>query len=376
MNKIDLFFAEQLEKRGNLKRKLQLKSGLIDFSSNDYLGLAKNAALEKLVLEQLSQHHAWLGSTGSRLLTGNSIYFEELEEKLRLFFHAEACLFFNSGYSANASLIATVCKKGDLILYDELIHASLKEGYRLSFADKTSFRHNQLEDLESKLKKNNLHQGNIFVLTESVFSMDGDSPDLIEICNLCEKYNAYLVLDEAHGTGIFGEKGEGLAVALALEDKIFARVHTFGKAFGGAGACVLGSKLLKEYLVNFGLGFIYTTASQPLLAIQISATIDFLQQNLFLIRQIKARITFFKQLCKAFKLEICAQSESAIQMLACKNETQAIKFSTDLAQKGFDVRPILPPTAKEARLRICLHAHNSEEDIKRLIHEIIFLAQI
>ena len=228
-------------KENNAFRQLRLPDNKIDFCSNDYLGIVKN----NLINQTSFLKH---GSTGSRLLAGNYLLIEKTEKILADFHNAEAGLIFNSGYDSNIGLLSCVPQRGDTIIYDYLSHASLRDGIRLSFAKAFSFLHNDLEDLEKKLKA---AVGNIFVVTESVFSMDGDFAPLIKISLLCEKYNASLIIDEAHATGVVGEKGEGLVQHLNLQTKCFARIHTFGKAVGAHGAIILGSKKLKDYLINF-----------------------------------------------------------------------------------------------------------------------------
>ena len=367
MKKNEFFLAEKLEKRGNLRRKLFPQGDFIDFSSNDYLGIAHNRSLEKEFLQYVAEKENWFGSTGSRLLTGNNEHIESLEFFLAEYFRGEAALSFGSGFSANSSLLAAVAQKGDCILYDELIHASLKEGYRLSFAERNSFKHNDLEDLEKKITAAKKTSKEIFVVTESVFSMDGDSPDLPTLLTLCEKHSALLILDEAHATGVFGENGGGLAVECGLEERIFARIYTFGKAGGCVGACLVGSALLRDFMINFGIGFIYTTAISPLIALQIEFALKFMAKNPELREKLHENIFFFKEKARDAGLTLCAESRSGIQMLACDSTEEAKEISTHLRENGFDVRPILPPTAKSPRLRVCLHAHNGIFEIENLI---------
>ena len=254
-------------KEDGLVRQLFPQSNLIDFSSNDYLGFAKSKDvfdLSKNEVSKVASHSLpFNGSTGSRLLTGNSSYAEDLEKFIANYHKAEAGLIFNSGYSANIGLISSVAGKDDVIFYDELSHASIYDGVRLSKAGSFPFRHNDLSHLEERLmffKASHKKDSSCFVIVESVYSMDGDFAPLKEIAFLCDKYQADLIVDEAHATGIFGEKGEGRVVELGLEEKVFARVHTFGKALGCHGAIVLGSDTLRSYLINYARSFIYTTA--------------------------------------------------------------------------------------------------------------------
>jgi 8-amino-7-oxononanoate synthase len=339
---------------------------LCDFSSNDYLGIAHNSALENAFLERLAAEKNWFGSTGSRLLTGNNEHLIQTEEYLAKIFDAEAALLFPSGFSANSTLLSAVAQKGDLILFDELIHASLKDGYRLSFAERNAFKHNDLEDLKKKLAAAKGHFKEIFVVTETVFSMDGDSPDLSLMTEICSEFSANMIADEEHGTGVFGKSGAGKIIADNLQSSFLARVYTFGKAAGCAGACVVGSKILKEFLVNFGLGFIYTTAVSPLTALQIQFSMQLIAENPEWQEKLHENIAFFKKNAAAKRIDFCAESSSGIQMIACQSIEDAKKISQKLFAEGFELRPILPPTSRTPRLRVCLHTHNTREEINAL----------
>ena len=252
----------------NSLRKLSSQNNLIDFSSNDYLGFSKAKEIfdkthQYLVDNNLQQN----GATGSRLLSGNHKLHELVEQELATFFNAESTLIFNSGYDANVGLFSSVPQRGDIILYDEFIHASIRDGIRLSNAKSFSFKHNALDDLETKIgsakAQSKIPYSEIYIVTESVFSMDGDSPDLKSVLDLCEEHNAHLIVDEAHAVGVFGNKGCGLVKELGLENEVFARIITFGKGMGCHGAAIMGAVKLKEYLVNFARSFMYTTALPP-----------------------------------------------------------------------------------------------------------------
>jgi 8-amino-7-oxononanoate synthase len=374
MDKLRKKLSER-ELNGNL-RKLTSNNNLIDFFSNDYLGLARSKELsESIYHEYKSCHGNMNGSTGSRLLSGNNKYFISLEEKLAALFKTEKSLIFNSGYDANVSLLSSIPGKDDTILYDELIHASLKEGARLSFAKRFSFRHNDLADLELKIQR---ASGDIFVVVESIYSMDGDSSPLVEIIKICEKYGAHLILDEAHSTGIIGKDGSGLACKSGIEKSIFARVHTFGKAMGVHGACICGSNDLINYLINFARPFIYTTALPLHSLVSISHAFDFVRSNMKLQEEIVNKIKLFKSefAKKALSKVLIIESDSPIQVLKVSGNKEAKSLSAKLTAEGFDVRAILSPTVKEGeeRLRICLHVFNSDEEIKKLvasIHQIL-----
>ncbi|MDO1448293.1 8-amino-7-oxononanoate synthase [Rhodocytophaga aerolata] len=353
----------------NNLRELPIVQKKIDFCSNDYLGLASNAALA----QQIQQTYAQLpflqnGSTGSRLISGNSLYAMELEEALATTFQAEKALLFNSGYSANTAILSAIPQKGDTIVYDEYIHASLKEGARLSFASRYPFRHNDLEDLEKKLGK---ATGEKFVVAESVYSMDGDVAPLEEILRICRKYNAHLIWDEAHSTGVWGENGNGIACTQQLQNQIFARIYTFGKAMGVHGACIAGSAVLIDYLVNFARPFIYTTALPLHSLVSIREAFKFLQANTYLQHTLYTRIAAFAaELMKYPSLQTrWIKSESAIQAIKIGGNALTKTIASQLQTADYDVRAILSPTVKEGeeRLRICLHVYNTEEEIRNLV---------
>jgi 8-amino-7-oxononanoate synthase len=355
---------QERKEKGNL-RSLTLSEDMIDFFSNDYLGLARNKELSEIINHEYSRLHGNLnGSTGSRLLSGNNEHFIELEKYLAQLFKAESALLFNSGYNANISILSAVPQKNDTIIYDELIHASLKDGARLNFAKRFSFSHNNLADLEAKIQK---ASGQIFVVVESVYSMDGDFAPLKEIVTLCEKYNAALIVDEAHSTGICGEKGNGLLCELGIEGEVFARIHTFGKAMGVHGACICGSKELIDFLINFARPFIYTTALPLHALISIKQSFEYLGQNNSLQEACRKNISLFKSGLKGLE-GMLIESESPIQVIRTRGNEATKSISDSIRAKGFDVRPILSPTVKEGeeRLRICLHTYNTGEEIRNL----------
>ena len=355
---------QERESKGN-KRKLRDQTHLQDFSSNDYLGLARNEDLRQFQKKYLSRYgRLTLGGTGSRLLSGNTNVYEEVEEFLSKYFKAESALIFNSGYMANQGLISAVATRGDTVIYDQLSHICIKEGAWLSRATSYSFLHNDLMDLESRLRS---AKGTKFVITESVFSMDGDFSPLEELVSLCQKHGAYLIVDEAHSTGVYGE-GAGLLVEKNLQDKVFACIYTFGKGPGFHGACVTGTKALKEYLINFCRTFIYTTSFPPTDILKIRSIFEFISENPGLHDQLMDRIRLFKK-----DMGNRSISDSAIQPVIIPGNEKCRNVADRLQELGFDVRAILSPTVKkgEERLRVSLHVHNSQEDVKRLAGEII-----
>lgn len=360
------FLTHQLTERslaGNL-RTLAVADGLADFVSNDYLGLARNAELRECIHRRMIQENPPNGGTGSRLLSGNHRWFEQAEAYLGEVFQAESVLLFNSGYAANQALVSAVASKGDTILYDQLAHVCLKEGAWLSQAETVAFRHNDLSDLEARIRR---AKGRVFVLTETVFSMDGDIAPLAEMVSLCEQLGAYLIVDEAHSTGAFGEKGGGWLLEHGLAHRVFARVYTFGKAMGVHGACVAGAKVLTDFLINFGRPFIYTTSMPPHSVIAIEESFRVLEQNIGLQKQLQQRIDRFRELWPQ------SLSHTAIQPVIIGDNEKATHISQELQRAGFDVRPVRSPTVQRGteRLRISLHVHNTEEEIRGLVQELL-----
>lgn len=361
----DHFLDKKLEdrKQADALRSLVINKdqiALADFCSNDYLGIVKNKLIENLVPSGLSH-----GSTGSRLLSGNYALIEETEKQIADFHGAEAGLISNSGYDANTGLLSSVPQKGDTIIYDQLSHASLRDGIRLSFATAFSFLHNDLKDLEKKLSSSDTnHQ--IFVVTESVFSMDGDVVPLHEIVDLCEKYNAALIVDEAHATGVIGTKGEGLVQKTNLEKKCFARIHTFGKACGAHGAIVLGSEKLKRYLINFSRQFIYSTALPPTSIEAISVSYKIFPSMEKERAHLKKLIRIFKEADLNCKI---LPSDTPIQIVIIPGNEKVKKVAKTFRENNIDIRAILYPTVPKGqeRLRIVLHAFNSEEEVEEVI---------
>lgn len=357
--------AADLNKRrmSGLDRALSL-NGLIDFSSNDYLGLARSEALHHMILKRAAELHSpYNGATGSRLISGNSALAEEVEDQLAILFRGESALLFNSGYSANLGVLSSLPGRNDVILYDELCHASIKDGARLSLAKKISFRHNDLDDLESKLRRTD---GHCFIVAESIYSMDGDRSPVKEFAKLANQYEATMVLDEAHSTGIVGEHGEGTAVALGVEKEVAIRVYTFGKAMGSHGACVVVPRVIKQYLINASRPFIYTTAMSPHALLTISCAFQYLSQHPELQQQLQANVALFAGAMQ--NNNTFEAAPSAIQRLIIPGNEQVINAASVLRGKGFDVRAIRRPTVPDGteRLRICLHAFNSPAQIAAL----------
>ena len=368
---------EQREQNNSL-RKLSLSNNLVDFASNDYLGFSKSEAI-------FNRTHSFLidnniiqnGATGSRLLSGNHAVYEEAENFISKFHQSESALLFNSGYDANVGFFNAVPQHNDVILFDELAHASIRDGIQLSNAKSYKFQHNDLEDLERiilKLSSDNQQSKTIFVVTESVFSMDGDTPNLEELVQLCNKNNCYLVVDEAHALGVFGDPeisgGEGLVQMLGLQDEVFARIMTFGKGLGCHGAAILGSQKLIDYLVNFARSFIYTTGLSPHSVATILIAYQHLETEKVALQKLRENIIHFNQEKKQLGLNpLFVRSKSAIQSAIIPGNQKVKNSANQLQEKGFDVKAILSPTVPEGqeRLRFCLHSYNSKEEISEVL---------
>jgi 8-amino-7-oxononanoate synthase len=342
---------------------------MIDFSSNDYLGLSKSETVFKETHQYLIDNNfIQNGATGSRLLSGNHKLYSETENYIAEFHKSESALIFNSGYDANVGFFSSVPQKGDLILYDELCHVSIRDGIRLSNAKAYKFNHNDFEDLEKLILRN--PNTIVYIVTESVFSMDGDCPNLEELVSVSTKHNCYLVVDEAHVLGVFGSKGEGFVQMLGLQDHVFARIMTFGKGLGCHGAAVLGSVELRDYLVNFARSFIYTTGLSPHSVATILVAYQHLKKDSAPLLKLRENIVFFNQQKNLLSLKpLFVRSKSAIQSAIIPGNEKVKTIANQLREKGFDVKAILSPTVPEGqeRLRFCLHSYNSPEEISEVL---------
>jgi 8-amino-7-oxononanoate synthase len=374
----------QLREQNNALRKLPVSNNLIDFASNDYLGFAKSEEIFNQTHDYLLENNIKInGATGSRLISGNHNLYQNTEDYIAKFHQSETALIFNSGYDANLGFFSSVPQRNDIILYDELCHASIRDGIQMSNAKSYKFQHNDFGDLEKLiLKQKSIQKKNcqtelvevlsneIYIVTESVFSMDGDAPNVEELVTLCEKYNCYLVIDEAHALGVFGDFGEGLIQYQGLQDKVFARIMTFGKGLGCHGAAILGSQELKSYLVNFARSFIYTTGLSPHSVATILIAYQYLKSEKEAIQKLKNNIQFFNQEKLQMGLKpMFVYSKSAIQCAIIPGNEKVKSIANQLQENGFDVKAILSPTVPEGqeRLRFCLHSNNSEKEISEVL---------
>ena len=334
----------------------QEAASLVDFTSNDYLGLAR----------KVTGNENGGGATGSRLLSGNHAAHEALERYCAELFQGESALLFNSGYLANLGVLSCLPKRGDTLLYDERSHASIKDGLRLSPAKRFSFRHNDLADLERLLQRAG---GTVWIVVEALYSMDGDHADLPAMVELAERHGAYLVVDEAHSTGLYGAGGAGLACREGLQSEVLLRVHTFGKAVGLHGAVVVAPEEVKQYLVNRSRPFVYTTALPAGACRRLEGQLremvgaDGKREQL---AELSARFR------KALGLPDAGLWSPIVPWL-CPGNAEVRDLAARVRAAGFDVRPILSPTvpAGEERLRIVLHSFNSTsqvDDLASLLH--------
>jgi 8-amino-7-oxononanoate synthase len=335
------------QEHSGILRSLKREENLIDFCSNDYLGFARSDTL----IEQTKKAFVALeklGSTGSRLLTGNDIFKEELEKKIAHYHHAEAALLFSSGYTANLGLFSSILQRDATVLYDEKLHASARDGICLSRARGYSWRHNDLEHLESLLKKSG---DGAYVATEGIYSINGNLTPIQELAYLCKRYEAHLIVDEAHSFGFFPK---GIVSAFNLEQDCFARIITFSKALGNIGGAILGSSFLKHYLINFSRPQIYTTALPHYVTLALHCAYQFLESQPELPFKLRALTTH------------CGIT-SPIAWIPCQKGS-AKGLSLDLKKERFDVRPLFYPTVPmgEEGLRIVLHVFNTKEEINRL----------
>jgi 8-amino-7-oxononanoate synthase len=339
-------------------RRLSLPRG-VDFCSNDYLGFGKDAA-ERAEIRGLTPpaRLAW-GGVASRLLRGHHAIWEDVESSLAAWHGAEAALIFTSGYVANEGLLATVIEPRDWVASDEFNHASIIDGLRLSKAERFVFRHNDLDHLENGLQAADRSRGTqrqVFVVTESLFGMEGDRAPLAGLVDVCERYGARLIVDEAHATGCFGSSGSGLVDEAGLRQRVLASMHTGGKALAVTGAYVCGSAMLRELLINRCRHFIFTTALPPIIGTWWLESIE-------RVKTASDRRQKLGELAAMFRKElhedgVTAAGEDYIVSVLVGDDYRAMAAAEHLQAGGWDIRAIRPPSVPEgtARLRISIHA--------------------
>ncbi len=374
------FIAAELQsvKDAGLYRQLRLVDGdqgptltldgreVINFSSNNYLGIANHPALAAAAKEAIDRYGC--GSGASRLISGNMTLHEELEAKLAEFKNTEAALVFNSGFQANVGILSTLTDKGDVILSDSLNHASIIDGCRLSKAQTFVYAHGDLAALETCLKQAAPARRRLIV-TETIFSMDGDQAPLAEIVELAEKYDAMVMVDEAHGTGVFGANGAGVVAKLGLAPRVLIQMGTLGKALGGFGAYVAGSRSLRDLLINRCRSFIFTTSLPPAVMAMTLAAIDLVQNE-------PQRRETLRHNCQKLKLGLSrlgfelGKSESPILPLIVGDAARCMALSAALLDRGVFAQGIRPPTVPvgTSRLRITVMATHSDAQIDRALN--------
>ncbi len=340
-------------------RTLNLPRG-IDFTSNDYLGLRTHPELRATAIAAL-ENGLELGAGGSRLLRGHTPEHQALEEFSVGYFGAEATLYFATGYQANMAIFTTLPERGDTIIFDSLIHASVRDGIQASNAAHIRVLHNDLNAYEDALKS---AKGQRWVAVESVYSMDGDVTPLAELHALVTQYDAILIVDEAHGTGVFGANGKGLSEGLSHDNMI--TLHTGGKALGVAGGLVCASKDIIDYIVNKARPFIYSTAPMPLQAVLVKRALELVQEEPERRQKLHKLMHFAGSM--DFMGGLFGGNFSPILSLVLGSDVRAVSVANDLQRNGFDVRAIRPPTVPEgtARLRISLSVNITEQNLREL----------
>ena len=347
-------------------RGLTTSSG-IPLGSNDYLGLATHPRLKE-VIKQAVEEDARVASTGSRLLSGNDRRWDELESEFASFVETEAAVYFPSGYAANIGLLSSVLTRDDTVFSDAANHASLIDGIRLSRAKKVVFPHGDLDFLEDVLQRDT-SAGKRLIVLESIFSMEGDHAPIADLIELCERFDAHLVVDEAHSTGVEGSEGRGLIHAFGRSERVLATVHTCGKALASMGAFVAGSEILREFVINHSRTFIFSTALPPYCAAHV-------RESLALARRAGAERIHLRKMSAYLRRGIKAAgfdtgtSDSQIVPVILGTNDAAIRFAGALSEAGFAVRPIRPPTvpAGSSRLRLSLNASLSIENVDTVLN--------
>jgi len=352
---------EALTRRGR-RRALAAASG-IDFSSNDYLGLARSPELREAARSAIAREVS-IGSGGSRLLRGNDREHEAIEAEAAAFFGAERALFFGGGFLANVALFSTLPQRGDLVVYDSLIHASVHDGMRLGKAEQAAARHNDAQSFEDAIKawRNAGGTGTPWLAVESLYSMDGDRAPLDELIAIADRYDGVLMIDEAHATGVLGPMGRGLGSALEGRENVVA-LHTCGKALGAMGALVTGPRILCDYLVNRSRPFIYATAPSPLVTAIVRAALLICRFDAARREKLASLVVFAGQRLS----ETCGLKPSGthIQPVIVGSDERAMCLAAAMQKRGFDIRAVRPPTVPEgtARLRVMLTLNVDEAQV-------------
>jgi 8-amino-7-oxononanoate synthase len=354
----------QLEQKGR-RRVLAQQTG-IDFTSNDYLGLAESQRLNAAAASALERGVA-VGAGGSRLLRGNHPEHEALEAEAAAFFQSDGALFFGSGYAANVAILSTLPQRGDVVVQDLLVHASTHAGIAACRADAVAASHNDAGAFDDAIRhwRNAGGTGHPWIAVESLYSMDGDRAPLAELARLADHHHGFLLVDEAHATGVYGTEGRGLSADLEGRDNVVV-LHTCGKALGTAGALVTGSRLLLDFLVNHARPFIYATAPSPLLAATVREALKILADEPERREKLLQLIVFAnEQLTSCLGIE---GSGSQIIPVVIGDNGRTVRIAGRMQMEGFDIRAIRPPTVPEgtARLRISITLNVDSAKIIRM----------
>jgi 8-amino-7-oxononanoate synthase len=354
----------ELESRSQRRTLVEITG--VNLCSNDYLGLSDNPALKQTVIEAMFKATR-IGGTGSRLLSGHAAVWNELEEEFAAFAGSEAALYFGSGYTANIGLLTSLANKNDVIFSDALNHASIIDGIRLSGAQKVIYPHRDLNALESALKENQSTPGRKLIVTETVFSMDGDVAPLDAIVALAEKHGASVILDEAHATAVHGPRGRGIAAQLLADGRVLAAMHTCGKALASAGAFVCGPAVFREHLINHARTFIFSTAMPPYLAEQIRAALRLAAGMDAERAELLSRSQDFAKSLQRDGWETLATTTQIVPAVMGVNDA-AVAAAEFLQHAGFAVRAMRPPTVPQgsARLRFSVTHKISAAELERL----------
>jgi 8-amino-7-oxononanoate synthase len=359
---------DALFRRGRL-RTLETAQG-IDFTSNDYLGLAQSRELAEAV-EHAIARGVPVGAGGSRLLRGNHPEHVMLEQEAAQFFGGETALFFGGGFIANTALLSTLPSRGDLIVYDELVHASAHDGMRLSKAEATAVRHNDAQAFNNAIAawRADGGTGQPWIVVESLYSMDGDCAPISDLFAVAKRHDTMLIIDEAHATGVFGPNGRGLAADLEGSENVIT-LHTCGKALGVMGALVIAPRTIRDFLVNRGRAFIYATAPSPLLAAAVRAAIQICREQPQRRERLHSLIAFATRELKAKTRFV--PSGSQIQPIIVGSDASAVELAAAMKSRGYDIRAIRPPTVPEgtSRLRLTITLNVDEVAITRLVDDI------
>ncbi|MGY3487969.1 8-amino-7-oxononanoate synthase [Bradyrhizobium sp. USDA 4011] len=351
-------------------RGLRVRAG-IDFSSNDYLALASAPRMKRAVMAAIEAGTP-IGAGGSRLLRGNCEEHESLEAEAAKFFRAETALFFGGGYVANFAVLTTLPQRGDLLVLDSLVHASIHEGARAGRADVRISAHNDRESIESTIRdwRAKGGTGRVWIVVESVYSMDGDFAPLKDLVAIADRYDAFLMVDEAHATGVYGEQGRGLTAPYEGRENLLV-VHTCGKALGAAGALVTACGVLRDFMINRCRPFIFATAPSPLVAVAVRESLSILQEEPERQQRLADLIAFTHR-----EIVIRGRSNpsaSHIIPYIVGHNARAMRIASSLQARGFDIRGIRPPTVPPgtARLRISLTLNVGKEDVSDMLDALV-----